>query len=41
MIETWKVIENSFNIKGISALNKAVKNHTLYHGYYWKKGELS
>ena len=21
----------------ITALNKAIKNHTLYHGYYWEE----
>ena len=27
------------NVKGCSSLLKAIKNHNLYHGYYWEVGK--
>ena len=27
------------NVKGCSGLLKAIKNHSLYHGYYWEAGK--
>ena len=27
------------NVKGCSGLLKAIKNHNLYHGYYWEVGK--
>lgn len=34
---TLGLVLQELNLKGHSGLDKAIKNNTLYKGYYWSK----